>query len=362
MLDGGDHGVAAACAVLEPVAAAHHQGLVDHPTQIGDDVLGDHGWHRRVRHHQHIAAGDIDVVGQLHHHRVAGFGGRHDGAPPMHRGDRGGAPTGQDGDGVAGRQGAGGHHARVAAEVGLRPSLRADHALHVHASTRQCGRRGIELFEQLEQWRAHVPRHVPRAVDHVVAQQCRHGDRGDRQLLGQRADERAHVARDAQELILGPTHQIHLVDRHDDRLDTQQRRDQRVSAGLVDDTVAGVHQHDRNVGRRGAGDHVARVLRVAGRVGNDEAARRCGEVAVRHIDGDALLALGAQAVGEQGEVGRPVAISATGLHDRLQLILEDGLRVVQQTSDERALAVVDGAGGGDAQRGPCRDGGGAHQK
>jgi hypothetical protein len=51
--------------------------------------------------------------------------------------------------------------------------------------------------------------------------------------------------------------------------------------------------------RRGPRDHVARVLRMTGRVGDDELAPRRVEVAVRHVDRDPLLALCAQAVGEQ---------------------------------------------------------------
>jgi hypothetical protein len=44
-----------------------------------------------------------------------------------------------------------------------------------------------------------------------------------------------------------------------------------------------------------------------GGVGDDELALGRGEVAVGHVDGDALLALGAQAVGEQREVLRVAA-------------------------------------------------------
>jgi hypothetical protein len=40
---------------------------------------------------------------------------------------------------------------------------------------------------------------------------------------------------------------------------------------------------------------------------------------------------------------------AAGALDRLELVLEDRLRVVQQPPDERALAVVDRAGGGEAK-------------
>jgi hypothetical protein len=87
------------------------------------------------------------------------------------------------------------------------------------------------------------------------------------------------------------------------------------------------------------------VLHVAGGVGQDERPPRRGEVAVGDVDGDALLALGAQAVGQQREVD-VVALARPG--DRLVLVLEDRLAVVQQPADEGALAVVHRPGGGDA--------------
>jgi hypothetical protein len=46
---------------------------------------------------------------------------------------------------------------------------------------------------------------------------------------------------------------------------------------------------------------------VAGRIGDDELAFRRGEIAIGDVDGDALLALGAQAVGEQREIDGPAA-------------------------------------------------------
>ena len=76
---------------------------------------------------------------------------------------------------------------------------------------------------------------------------------------------------------------------------------------------------------------------------------RRGEVAVRDVDRDALLALGAQAVGEQREVGAFVAARGAGRLDRAQLVLEDRLAVEEQPADQRGLAVVDRSGGGDAQ-------------
>ena len=110
-----------------------------------------------------------------------------------------------------------------------------------------------------------------------------------------------------------------------------------------------VEQDHREVRGRRAGDHVARVLHVAGRVGDDELAPRGGEVAVRDVDRDALLALGPQAVGEQREVRVVEPLLAARALDGLELVLEDLLAVEEQAPDERALAVVDGAGGGDPE-------------
>jgi hypothetical protein len=85
---------------------------------------------------------------------------------------------------------------------------------------------------------------------------------------------------------------------------------------------------------------------VARRVGDDERAPRRREVAVGDVDRDALLALGAQAVGDRGEVGRAVRAVAV---QRVERVLQDQLGVEQQTPDQRRLAVVDGAGRGQAQ-------------
>ena len=68
------------------------------------------------------------------------------------------------------------------------------------------------------------------------------------------------------------------------------------------------------------------------------------EVAVGDVDRDALLALGAEAVGQEGEVEPVAAAASRGVLEGDQLVLEDALRVVQQPADQRALAVVDGSG------------------
>jgi hypothetical protein len=75
-----------------------------------------------------------------------------------------------------------------------------------------------------------------------------------------------------------------------------------VATGLGLHAVAGIHQHDRQITGRRTGGHVAGVLLMARGIGNDEFALGGGEIAVGHVDGDALLALGLQAVDQQSQV------------------------------------------------------------
>jgi hypothetical protein len=107
--------------------------------------------------------------------------------------------------------------------------------------------------------------------------------------------------------------------------------------------LAGIDQDDGEVRRRGSGDHVARVLLVPRRVGEDEAALADVEKAVGDVDGDALLALSGQAVDQEGHVGRTV-----DLRQACHLVRGDGTGVVQQAADQGRLAVVDRAAGDQA--------------
>ena len=182
-------------------------------------------------------------------------------------------------------------------------------------------------------------------LDDVVAL-----ERADRDEVGlaqaDRGAELDHVAHDLVEAPLVVVDEVHLVDGDDHVLDLEQRGDRGVPAALLGQPGAGVDQQQRQVGGGGARDHVARVLRVAGAVGEDEPPPRRRERAVGDVDRDALLALGPQAVGEQREV-QPVdrALLHVG-----ELVGEDGLGVVQKPADERRLAVVDAAGRGQPQQ------------
>jgi hypothetical protein len=125
-----------------------------------------------------------------------------------------------------------------------------------------------------------------------------------------------------------------------------------MAARLDAHALLGVDEHHGGIGGRSAGGHVARVLLVARAIGDDELALRRLEVAVRHVDGDALLALGLQAVDEQREVrhfagGAPAA--AVVRHGG-KLVIENLAGVVQQAPDERALAVINAAAGDETEQ------------
>jgi hypothetical protein len=196
------------------------------------------------------------------------------------------------------------------------------------------------VLEVVQQRRPLVPAHLRRAVDDVVAVQRR--DRNERDIRDvELGDDLAEVACDRVVDGLVELDQVHLVHADHQVADADQRGDVRVTARLLEHSLARVDQDHRHVGGRGARDHVARVLDVAGGVGDDEAALGRREVAVCDVDRDALLALGAQPVCEQGQVHVAVAAAPARLLHVLELVLEDLLGVEQQAPDQGRLAVVD---------------------
>ena len=116
-----------------------------------------------------------------------------------------------------------------------------------------------------------VPRHLDARHDDVVASKCRDGDEAQIGQLELRRKRGVVLLDGMEDLLVGPD-QVHLVDGHDDVPDAQQRRDEAVPLGLSRDAVPGVDQDDREVTRGGAGCHVARVLLVPRRIGDDELA------------------------------------------------------------------------------------------
>ena len=301
--------------------------------------------------HQHVPPGDVDVLAQGHGHA-------HGRERPFHR-------LVAHEDGLHGRTGArrqrehlvpgleypGRHPARVAAEVPGFVALGADDHLDREPAILQVAvARDMHVFEVLEQGGPAVPGHGLRAVHHVVPPQRGDGDELDVRDVQPRGEIFVRRA-DVGEHLLAEVHQVHLVHADHDVLDSQQRGDETVAVGLFYETMPGIDQDDGQVRRGRPGHHVAGVLDVARGVGDDELALGRGEVAVGHVDGDALLALGPQPVSQQAQVRLLHAPLAARRFHRGQLVLKDAFRVEQQAADQGAFPVIDASGGGKSEHG-----------
>ena len=117
--------------------------------------------------------------------------------------------------------------------------------------------------------------------------------------------------------------------------------------GLLPDTPRGVNQQHGHIAIGCGNGHVARVLLVTGGIG-DKYSSTVGQihVAVGHVDGDALLALGFESVGQQRIVDLPhrnrgtATSRATGV---IKLVRGHASGFCQQATDERRLTVIDRA-------------------
>ena len=168
-------------------------------------------------------------------------------------------------------------------------------------------------------------------------------------VMPRRRASASHVGRDPSKVVLVPVDQVHLVGHDDQLVDPEEGGDAGVAPRLLAQAGRGVHDHEGEVGRRAPGGHVARVLHVARAVGDDELAVRRGRVAVGDVDRDALLALGAQPVGDEGQVHVVDAAAPRRQGDGLELVVEELAGVEEEAPDQRRLAVVDRSDGGESQ-------------
>jgi hypothetical protein len=213
------------------------------------------------------------------------------------------------------------HHLHGKAELPLRVDIQRRHVLQV-----------------VEQSRPPIPGRGSRATRNVVAEYGRDGDR-NRVAETEAARHRQKLGLDVAEALLRPVDQVHLVDGEDDARDAHQVQDRRVPPRLLLHARAGVDEQDRHVGVRGPRRHVARVLLVTGTVDDDETAAGRIEVAPGHVDGDALLALGGEAVHQAAEIRRAGG-RCRPLAQRLLLVGVQRAGVPEHAADERGLAVV----------------------
>src|SRR5882757_1423298 len=111
-------------------------------------------------------------------------------------------------------------------------------------------------------------------------------------------------------------------------------------AGLFNHSVAGIDKGDYQAGVGGAGNHVPGILDMTRCIGDDEFPPGSREIFIRDIDGDPLFALGAEPVGEQGQIDLSVFLVTALLFEGGQLVGKDALAVIEEPSDEGALPVV----------------------
>ena len=138
-------------------------------------------------------------------------------------------------------------------------------------------------------------------------------------------------------------------------LDAQQRHDERVAARLRQDALAGIDHQNGDIGGRRTRRHVAGVLLVTRRVGDDELALFGREKAIGNVNRDALFALGGEAIDQQRKVDflTLCADLFRVVLQRRKLIFKDHLGIVEQPPDQRGLAVIDGPAGDEAQQRLC---------
>ncbi len=145
--------------------------------------------------------------------------------------------------------------------------------------------------------------------------------------------------------------QVHFRDCKHEVANSDQVGEVGVAPGLREHALAGIHQQHGDIRGRSAGHHIARILLVPGRIGDDELALLAGEEAVGDVDGDSLLALRRKAIHQKREIEvstvRPGAL-AVGFQ-RLELVVEDLAAIVEQAPDQRRFAIVDASAGDEAQ-------------
>src|SRR5262249_4833408 len=147
--------------------------------------------------------------------------------------------------------------------------------------------------------------------------------------------------------LLPKVHEIHFVDRHDEMTNSQQVRNEGVPARLCHHAVSCIDENHRQIAVAGAGDKISRVLFVAWRVRDDEFSLCRRKVAICDVNGDALFALGLQAICQQRKIDAFAAAAFIFALRAFDLVLKCALCFDEQPPDESRFSVVDIAGGGE---------------
>ena len=242
------------------------------------------------------------------------------------------------------------HSARITAVVRELAADRTNHILYREAEEiahhLMTYRNRLQIVQQS---RSLIPRSLIALVHHVVA--ILGADRDKYHVLDiQRLRHLLVVGNNLVVYIFTEINQVHLVDSHQDMWYTEQRRNIAVAHGLLQYTMTCINQNDAQVGSTSTRYHVAGILNMSRSIGDDKLAFRCGEIAVSHIDGDALFALSTETIREQSQVHFLItAALASSLH-RLQLVFENRLAVIKQSSYQSTLSIVHAARSREAEQ------------
>lgn len=153
------------------------------------------------------------------------------------------------------------------------------------------------------------------------------------------------IGGDGSEYAFGVGDQVHLVNGKDDVADAHQARDRRMPPGLREEALAGIDEQHRDVADGGPRRHVAGELLVARAVGDDEASPAGREIAVGHVDRDALLAFSGEAIEQQ----RIVEAVAARAGDRRKLVIRHQPGIDHHPPEQGRLPIVDGPASKHAQ-------------
>ncbi len=330
---------------LDVVQPAGFQRRIGHPHDVGIEAVA----HLRLVLHfdQHIAATDVDFIGQGEGDRLIDIGFFKVAIEGNDFLDRACAPGGQGHDLLTRADHAGGDSAAEAPEVEVRAVdvlNRKPEVLQVLVPAY------FYSLQDFHQRLAGEPGRVLALVHHVVAFQGGQRDEADI-LQAQLGGKGQIIIFDFVEAFFAEIHQVHLVYGHDNVANALQRRDVGMATGLGQHAVAGIDHQDRDLRGGCAGGHVPGVLFMARGVSDDELALVGGEIPVGHVNRDALFPLRLQAVHQKGEVqllAGSTHLGAVGFQAG-HVIFVDHLGVMEQAADQGALAVIHAAAGEQAQ-------------
>ena len=98
--------------------------------------------------------------------------------------------------------------------------------------------------------------------------------------------------------LLGEIHQIHFIHCEYNVLNAQKRSNVGMTLCLGENPLAGIHQNDRDIGRRGAGHHITCVLLVPRRISDNKLATIRVKKPVSNIDRDTLFTFSCETINE----------------------------------------------------------------